>query len=292
VIPKVSAAITELRPADAQMWHMPPTCPCPRHSHIHRPEGNAQWFCNDAQCPWQLRRTLEHFASRDAMDIDGLGEKAIEQFIDAGLLTSIADIYRLDQRTQDILALDRWAPKSLQKLLDGINASKQQPFERVLFALGIRFVGEGVAKILARNFRSIDALLSATQEQLTAVNEIGDAIAESVIAYMTEHDNRELIASLRSAGLQMESHENVVTSSEFAGKTFVFTGELTRMTRREAEESVEQRGGKASGSVSKKTSYVVAGQVAGSKLEKARSLGVAVISEDEFLAMITSPGSS
>ncbi|MFM8771814.1 MAG: NAD-dependent DNA ligase LigA [Candidatus Kapaibacterium sp.] len=292
VIPKVSAVVSELRPANAQAWHMPPTCPCPRHSHIHRPEGNAQWFCNDAQCPWQLRRMLEHFASRDAMDIDGLGEKAIEQFIDAGLLTSIADIYRLDQRADDILALERWAPKSLQKLTDGVNASKAQPFERVLFALGIRFVGEGVAKILARNLRSIDSLLSATHEQLTSVNEIGDAIAESVIAYMAEDDNRELIASLRNAGLQMESHEHVVTSSEFAGKTFVFTGELTRMTRREAEESVEKRGGKASGSVSKKTSYVVAGEAAGSKLEKARVLGVAVISEDEFLAMITSPSSS
>lgn len=292
VIPKVSGFVAELRPANAQTWCMPPTCPCPRRSHIHRPEGNAQWFCNDAQCPWQLRRTLEHFASRDAMDIDGLGEKAIEQFIDAGLLTSIADIYRLDQRAGDILALDRWAPKSLQKLIDGINASKVQPFERVLFALGIRFVGEGVAKILARNFRTIDALLSATHEELVGINEIGNAIAESVIAYMSEDDNRRLIASLRAAGLQMESHDDVVTSTEFAGKTFVFTGELTRMTRREAEESVEQRGGKASGSVSKKTSYVVAGEAAGSKLEKARALDVAVISEDEFLAMITTPGSN
>lgn len=292
VIPKVSGVIAELRPQQAQRWSMPNLCPCDRHSHIHRPEGSAQWFCNDGKCPWQLRRTLEHFASRDAMDIDGLGEKAIEQFIEAGLLTSIADIYRLGDRQEQILRLERWAPKSLQRLLDGIEESKTRPFERVLFALGIRFVGEGVAKILARSFASMDALQGATREHLTSVNEIGDAIAESIIAYMSEEDNREQISALRLAGLQMESAAGVVTSNEMAGMTFVFTGELTRMTRRQAEEAVEQRGGKASGSVSKKTSYVVAGESAGSKLEKARSLGVPVISQEEFLAMITSPGSS
>jgi DNA ligase (NAD+) len=226
------------------------------------------------------------------MDIDGLGEKAIEQFIEAGLLTSIADIYHLEERSNDILELDRWAPKSLQKLVDGINASKAQPFERVLFALGIRFVGEGVAKILARSFTSVDALMSATHEQLTSVHEIGDAIAESISSFMSEEDNRALIASLRMAGLRMESDSIVVTSSEFAGMTFVFTGELTRMTRREAEQMVEQLGGKASGSVSKKTSFVVAGASAGSKLAKATELGVRVLSEDEFLQMVKSPSSS
>lgn len=292
VIPKVSGVATELRPADAQPWHMPHICPCPRSSHLHRPDGNVQWFCNDAQCPWQLRRTLEHFASRDAMDIDGLGEKAIEQFIEAGLLTSIADIYRLEERSPEILKLDRWAPKSLQKLIDGVNTSKKQPFERVLFALGIRFVGEGVARILTRSFTSMDTLMRATPEQLTAVHEIGDAIAESICSFMAEEDNRTLIASLRQAGLCMESGSSAATSSEFAGMTFVFTGELTRMTRREAEEMVEQRGGKASGSVSKKTSYVVAGASAGSKLAKANELGVRVLSEDEFLEIVRNQGSS
>ena len=292
VIPKVSGVASELRPADAQPWHMPHVCPCPRVSQLHRPEGNVQWFCNDAQCPWQLRRTLEHFASRDAMDIDGLGEKAIEQFIEAGLLTSIDDIYRLEERSADILKLERWAPKSLQKLVDGINASKNQPFERVLFALGIRFVGEGVAKILARSFTSIDTLMEATPEQLTAVHEIGDAIAESICSFMAEEDNRNLIDALRRAGLRMESESRVLTSSEFAGMTFVFTGELTQMTRREAEEMVELRGGRASGSVSKKTSYVVAGASAGSKLAKATELGVQIMSEDEFLEMVRNQGSN
>ncbi|MBU3699519.1 MAG: NAD-dependent DNA ligase LigA [Candidatus Kapabacteria bacterium] len=292
VIPKVSAVVRELRPPTVERWHMPHVCPCPRQAHIHRPEGNAQWFCNDARCPWQLRRTLEHFASRDAMDIDGLGQKAIEQFIEAGLLTSIADIYRLSERSDAILMLERWAPKSLQRLIDGINASKQQPFERVLFALGIRFVGEGVAKILAKNFPSIDALISATREQLTSVNEIGDSIAESILSYLAEDDNRTLIEALRLAGLRMESDQPLATSNEFAGMTFVFTGEMTTMTRREAEEMVEQRGGKASGSVSKKTSYVVAGQAAGSKLAKAQELGVSVLTEEEFRRMITSPDSN
>lgn len=292
VIPKVSGVATELRPSDALPWHMPHICPCERSSHLHRPEGNAQWFCNDSQCPWQLRRTLEHFASRDAMDIDGLGEKAIEQFIEAGLLTSIADIYRLEERSESILSLERWAPKSLQRLIDGVNASKKKPFERVLFALGIRFVGEGVAKILARSFPSIDLLMNATSEQLTAVHEIGNAIAESLCSYMSEEDNRALITSLRQAGLRMESDTTAASSSEFAGKTFVFTGELTQMTRREAEEMVELRGGKASSSVSKKTSYVVAGAAAGSKLAKATELGVPVLSEDEFLEMVRNQGSN
>ena len=292
VIPKVSAVVPELRPTAAQPWSMPHICPCPRQSHLHRPEGNVQWFCNDAQCPWQLRRTLEHFASRDAMDIDGLGEKAIEQFIDAGVVTSIADIYTLDQKQEKILSLDRWAPKSLQRLLDGITASKAQPFERVLFALGIRFVGEGVAKILARAFGSIDVLRDATHEQLIAVHEIGDAIADSIVNYMAEEDNRNLIESLRLAGLQMTSSQSSTTSDVFAGQTFVFTGELTTMTRREAEQMVEQRGGKASGSVSKKTSFVVAGAAAGSKLAKAQELGVPVLSEEEFRELVTSRDSS
>jgi len=292
VIPKVSAVVRELRPTTAHQWQMPHVCPCPRQAHIHRPEGNAQWFCNDARCPWQLRRTLEHFASRDAMDIDGLGEKAIEQFIEAGLLTSIADIYRLPERTDEILMLDRWAPKSVQKLADGIKASKQQPFERVLFALGIRFVGEGVAKILARNFTSIESLMSATKHELTSVNEIGESIADSILSFMAEDDNRTLIETLRSAGLQLESSQPRAMSSEFAGMTFVFTGELTTMTRRDAEELVEHRGGKASGSVSKKTSYVVAGEAAGSKLAKARELGVTVLTEQEFRQMITNRDSS
>ncbi|MBK7575867.1 MAG: NAD-dependent DNA ligase LigA [Ignavibacteria bacterium] len=287
VIPKVSAVVAAMRPHDSQPWNMPHHCPCPRRSHLHRPEGEVNWYCDDVVCPWQIRRRLQHFASRDAMDIEGLGEKAIDQFVDAGLLTSIADIYRLPERRNEILALDRWAPKSYDKLVAGIVKSTGQPFARVLFALGIRFVGEGVAKILARAFPSIDELRSATLEQLTNVHEIGDSIANSVLEFFDDTDNTELIELLKRAGLRFVSENTAPTSQAFAGKTFVLTGELTTMTRKEAEENIEARGGKASGSVSKKTSYVVAGANAGSKLAKANELGVPVLSEEEFRSLLS-----
>ena len=286
VIPKVSGVDTSARADDAQPWSMPHHCPCPRNAALHRPEGEANWYCDDGQCPWQLRRRLEHFASRDAMDIDGLGERAIDQFITAGLLTSIADIYTLAERRDDILQLDRWAPKSVDRLLAGIEASKNQPYARVLFALGIRFVGEGVAKILARAFPSIDMLLAATHEQLTSVHEIGSAIAASVIEFAADPAARALVADLRAAGLQVEGQAPTLLSNAFEGKTFVVTGELTSMSRNEAHSAIEARGGKAAGSVSKKTTYVVAGANAGSKLAKATELGVPVLDEDAFRSLL------
>lgn len=286
VIPKVSGVDTSARADDAQPWSMPHHCPCPRNAALHRPEGEANWYCDDGQCPWQLRRRLEHFASRDAMDIDGLGERAIDQFITAGLLTSIADIYTLAERRDDILQLDRWAPKSVDRLLAGIEASKNQPYARVLFALGIRFVGEGVAKILARALPSIDMLLAATHEQLTSVHEIGSAIAASVIEFAADPAARALVANLRAAGLQVEGQAPTLLSNAFEGKTFVVTGELTSMSRNEAHSAIEARGGKAAGSVSKKTTYVVAGANAGSKLAKATELGVPVLDEDAFRSLL------
>lgn len=286
VIPKVSGVDTSARADDAQPWSMPHHCPCPRNAALHRPEGEANWYCDDGQCPWQLRRRLEHFASRDAMDIDGLGERAIDQFITAGLLTSIADIYTLADRRDDILQLDRWAPKSVDRLLAGIETSKNQPYARVLFALGIRFVGEGVAKILARAFPSIDMLLAATHEQLTSVHEIGSAIAASVIEFAADPAARALVADLRAAGLQVEGQAPALLSNAFEGKTFVVTGELTSMSRNEAHSAIEARGGKAAGSVSKKTTYVVAGANAGSKLTKATELGVPVLDEDAFRSLL------
>lgn len=286
VIPKVSGIIREKRQPEAQHWAMPHNCPCPRNSVLYRPAGEANVYCNDSLCPWQLRRRLEHFVSRDAMDIDGLGEKAIAQFIDAGLLTCISDIYKLPSRRDDILALERWAPKSFEKMQMGIEASKRQPYHRVLFALGIRFVGEGIAKILCKALPSIDDLIEASHEQLTSVHEIGDAIAASVRAYVSEADNVAEIESLRQSGLCFVAEAPSQSSQDLAGLTFVFTGELVTVTRKEAEEIVEAHGGKASGSVSKKTSYVVAGADAGSKLKKAQELGVPVISEDEFNRLV------
>ncbi len=286
VIPKVSGVVSAKRQPDATPWMMPHVCPCPRSSALHRPEGEANWYCNDSLCPWQLRRRLEHFVSRDAMDIDGLGEKAIAQFIDAGLLTCISDIYRLPQRREQVLALDRWAPKSFDKMVSGIEASKGQPFHRVVYALGIRFVGEGVAKVLCKAIPSIEKLMQAHHEDLIQIPDIGDAIAASVVAYMHEPDNVQELQALRDAGLCFVGQAPSEHSQKLAGLTFVFTGELTTVTRKQAEEIVEANGGKASGSVSKKTSYVVAGAEAGSKLKKAQELGVPVISEGAFLEMI------
>lgn len=286
VIPKVSGVVAEKRPPHAHAWHMPHVCPCDHRAPLHRPEGEVNWYCDDSGCPWQVRRRLQHFASRDAMDIDGLGEKAIDQFVEAGVLRDVADIYRLPQRGEDVLALDRWAPKSFERLVAGIDRSKEQPYARVLFALGIRFVGEGVAKILAKAFPSIEALADASQEALMDVSEIGERIAESVIDWFADRHNRDLVRHLTEAGLQMAGEAAAPTSNVLAGKTFVFTGELVTMTRRDAEELVESMGGKASGSVSKKTSYVVAGAAAGSKLAKAQELGVPVMTEEEFRTLV------
>lgn len=287
VIPKVSAVVESLRQEDSLPWQMPHTCPCPLNSVLHRPDGEVNWYCDDSACPWQLRRRLQHFVSRDAMDIEGLGEKAVDQFVDAQLLTSIPDIYQLPQRRDEILALERWAPKSFDKLSEGIASSTKQSYARVLFALGIRFVGEGVAKVLSRAFPSIDQLQQATHDQLTAVHEIGAAIASSVVDFFNDNDNLELIDALRRAGVTLVAEIVATTSQEFAGKTIVLTGELLTMTRREAEEMIEARGGKASGSVSKKTSFVVAGANAGSKRTKAEELGVSVITEDEFRSLLS-----
>lgn len=219
------------------------------------------------------------------MDIDGLGERAIDQFVQAGLLTNLADIYDLPSRRAEILALDRWAPKSVDKLVAGIEKSKSQPFERVLYALGIRFVGEGVAKIITRAFPNIDAIAQASEQELTAVHEIGARIAQSVVEFFADPTEADLVHRLQQAGLQLHS-TSTIASDAFKGLTFVLTGELTTFTRREAQEAIEARSGKASGSVSKKTNYVVAGANAGSKLDKAQELGVPVLTEEEFRAML------
>lgn len=287
VIPKVSAVLREHRSLSSEPWVFPATCPCPLESPLHRPDGEANHYCSHSACPWQIRRRLEHFAGRDAMDIDGLGEKAIEQFVEAGLLTTIADIYDLPNRTSEILALDRWAPKSVERLVAGIQRSTEQPFERVLFALGIRHVGEGVAKILSRALGSMDALLQAHYDDLVAINDVGGRIAESIREFASDPTERSVVERLRKAGLTMESHAGGAATAHLAGTTFVLTGELEGISRREATQMIENCGGKVTSSVSAKTSYVVAGSAAGSKLQKAIDLGIPVLDQQAFLAMVT-----
>ncbi len=222
------------------------------------------------------------------MDIEGLGEKVVDQLVELKLLLTIADIYDLHTHHDELLALDRWGEKSVDNLLAAIELSKQKPFARVLYSIGIRFVGEGGAKILARAFGSVDALASATVEQLTAVPEIGGRIAGSVVEFFNDETEMAILNRLRAAGLRCElsETEQQSISKVLEGKTFVITGELEKMSRREAGEAIERHGGKVSGSVSKKTSYVVVGTSPGSKFDKARELGVTILNEEEFLVMV------
>jgi DNA ligase (NAD+) len=294
VIPKVNEVVFGARPEGAEPYIFPHTCPCPLETALHRPEGEANYYCEHAECPWQIRGRIQHFASRAALDIGGLGEKVVDQFVSLGWLRSYADIFDLRERRDEIAALERWGERSADNLLDGIDASRERPYARVLFGIGIRHVGATVAKVLAYEFNTIDRLMSATEEELTAVNEIGPRIAESVVRFFSDAGNRELIERLRRAGLQMEGPAKpVVTideSSPIAGKIFVLTGTLPSYTREEASAIIEAHGGKVASSVSKKTNYLLAGADAGSKLEKAEKLGVAVIDEAEFRRLVESRG--
>ncbi|MBS1911752.1 MAG: NAD-dependent DNA ligase LigA [Bacteroidetes bacterium] len=289
VIPKVNEVVMSLRPGDAEPFEFPTTCPCPLHTRLHRPEGEANYYCEHAECPWQIRGRIQHFASRAALDIEGLGEKVVDQLVTLGWLGNYADIYDLHNHRDELAALERWGEKSADNLLAGIEASKERPYGRVLFGLGIRHVGATVAKTLAQEFHTIELLLNASVEELTAVNEIGPRIAESVVRFFSDSGNRDLIERLRTAGLTMHGPEKPKVrdgDSPFSGKTFVLTGTLPSYTREEASALIEERGGKVSASVSKKTSYVLAGADAGSKLAKAETLGVAVIDEETFRGML------
>ncbi|MFA6440677.1 MAG: helix-hairpin-helix domain-containing protein, partial [Bacteriovoracaceae bacterium] len=259
---------------------------CPEcGSRIFRPEGEAAYYCENFECPAQVRGRIEHFAHRRAMNIEGLGEAVIDLLVTTGLMHNIADIYSL--KKEQIASLERMGDKSAQNLLDGIIASKQLPFGRVLFGLGIRFVGEGVAKLLADHFSSIDAIRSASLEDLENVEGIGPRIAESVFRFFRDTHSLKLVDRLVKAGVQTKSEKKKIAGrSSVTGKTFVLTGGLSSMSRDEAKEKIEARGGKSSSSVSKKTDFVIVGTDAGSKLQKAKELGITTISEEEFLRLL------
>lgn len=284
VIPKVSGVNKKKRPASARPFTFPKKCPeC--GSRIYRPEGEAAYYCENFECPAQVRGRIEHFAHRRAMNIEGLGEAVIDLLVTQGLVHNVADIYSL--KKEQIASLERMGTKSAQNLLDGIEASKELPFSRLLFGLGIRFVGEGVAKLLADHFITIDALRSAGQEELEHVEGIGPRIAESVFRFFRDKHSLKLVDRLAKAGVRMKSEKKSISgNSAVTGKTFVLTGGLSSMSRDEAKEKIEARGGKSSSSVSKRTDYVIVGTDAGSKLQKAVELGVTTISEEEFLRML------
>ena len=287
IIPKIVGVDTAKRHAHSARVKYITHCPeC--GTELERKEGEAVHYCpNDTGCPPQIKGKMEHFVSRKAMDIDSLGAETIEMLFQKGLVKNIADIY--DLKKEDIIHLERMAEKSAANLIEGIEQSKKIPFTRVLFALGIRFVGETVAKKLALHFKNIDTIMSATFEQLIEADEIGDKIAASIKEFFANEKNVEIVNRLREKGLQFElsEAENTKISDKLAGKTFVVSGVFAKFSRDELEKTIEDNGGKNVGSISKKTTYVVAGENMGpSKLEKAQKLGVPIITEEDFIKML------
>jgi DNA ligase (NAD+) len=303
VIPKVIAPILSLRPADAVPWVMPSTCvEC--GSVLARDEDEVVWRCENTSCPARLRRSLEHFASRSAMNIEGLGASLVDQLIEQGLVHDFGDLYALTApQLEDLVVTpreprsERAVPRRLGKVgrnvIEQIERSKQNDLSRLVYALGIRHIGEKAAATLARHLRTMTAILQAPLETLQRVPDIGPVVAASVRAFADESHNQDLIKKLEAAGVNMTSLQPEIAadgSAPLAGKTFVLTGTLETMTREEAESAIEALGGKVSGSVSRKTAFLVVGADAGSKLEKARSLGVPTLTEDEFKRLIMDPG--
>ena len=282
IIPEILEVDFTKRPENTKAYHLPESCPvC--GAKVEKNEDGAFLRCTGAECPAQLSRNIAHFVSRDAMDVEGLGSSIVEALIEKGLIKSPADIYYL--KLEDIATLWKSGIKAAKKLLNAIEASKQQDLSRLIFALGIRQVGAKTGKVLSSTFGSLDNLMNATLEELTQVNDVGEVTAANIYGWFHQEQSKHMVERLRAAGVNFES-KRVLTDNRFAGQTFVLTGALTKFTRDEATEKIELLGGKAAGSVSKKTSYVVVGENAGSKERKARELGIPILSEDDFLAMI------
>ena len=283
VIPKVVKVVEDKEhPRGKKQFVMPEHCPVCGGNVVRTP-GEVDHRCVNANCPAKLQGTILHFASRHVMNIDGLGEALVNQLAERGLVKNVADLYKLTK--DDLLQLERMGEKSADNVLAEIEASKKLPLERVIYGLGIRFVGERTAQFLAEHFGSLDAIMNASAEQLEEVNEVGPRIAESIVEFLGDEHNRKLVSDLRKAGLTFAGQKKE-KGTKLAGKTFVLTGTLERHTRDEAKKMIEDAGGRVSGSVSKKTDYVVAGSDAGSKLDKARELGVSVIGEEELEGLV------
>jgi DNA ligase (NAD+) len=283
VIPKVVRVLDDKdHPRGRRTFHMPEKCPvC--GGQVVRTEGEADHRCVNANCPAKLRETILHFASRGVMNIDGLGDALVNQLTDCGMVKDVADLYKLNK--SDLLKLERMGEKSAQNVLDEIERSKKLPLERVIYGLGIRFVGERTAQFLAEYFGSLDSIMNASEEDLQEVAEVGPRIAKSIVEFFSEPRNRELVNELRDAGLTFRGKKKE-RGTKLAGKTFVLTGTLANYTRDEAKKLIEDAGGRVSGSVSKKTDYVVAGADAGSKLDKAHELKISVIGENDLNSLL------
>lgn len=286
IIPKIIRVDINERPQDSEPYQAPEKCPvC--DTPLIRPEGEVALVCENIHCDAQVSGRIAHYAARKALDIEGLGEKVVELLLENDLIKDYGDLYFLEKDA--VAGLERMGEKSAENLLSGIAASKSKPLARFIFGLGIRFVGEGAAKLLAKHFYSIDKIMTASGEEIAAIDGIGDKTAASVQDFFSRPDNLAVIEKLRTAGMPFAEKAPEGSSDvdeRFAGKSFVFTGALTRFTRDEASEMVEARGGKAIKSVSKKTDYLVAGEKAGSKLKKAQDLGITIMTEDEFAGMV------
>ena len=283
IIPEILSVVTEDRDGSEREFHMPSQCPvC--GAPVHREEGEAAYRCTDTSCSAQLERNLIHFVSRDAMDIEGMGPSVIAKLLESGLIKSSADIYYLS--AEEIKNLDKLGEKSAENLINAIEKSKQKDLANLLFALGIRHIGLGAGKLIAKHFGNIEALFDATAEDLSQIDDIGGIMAESVVDFFAKPHTRELVDKLKNAGVNTTSTLGEKSGNALEGLTIVVTGTLPTLGRKEATELIEANGGKASGSVSKKTSYVVAGEAAGSKLTKAKELGIPVIDEAQLLEML------
>ncbi len=283
IIPQVVRVVNPDRENRNEPFKMPDNCPA-CNEQLVKLGDEVKWRCINPECPPQVRERIIHFASRDAMDIEGLGEAVVDQLVDAGLIKTYADLYKLEK--EDLIPLERMAEKSAQNLIDAIKESKKQPFSRVLYALGIRFVGKTVAKDLVNAFKKLDALAEASEEQLIAVDSIGPKIAESVTEFFSNEKNKKILNALTEAGLTFEEEIQENVSNQLNGKIFVLTGTLPSLTRKEASDLIEKHGGKTTSSVSGNTDYLLAGDSAGSKLDKAKKLDVPILNENTFRELI------
>ncbi len=285
VIPKIVSVVIEERTNRNKPVQPPKKCPVCK-SPLFKPPEEVAYYCENTDCTAQIKGRLEHFAARGAMDIEGLGSALIDLFVEMGLLHTYADIYDLKNKRDELITIERLGEKSVDNLLSAIEDSKKQPFPKVLFAIGIRYVGAGAAKKLADNFSSIDELMSADEEKIESIHEIGPSISRSVINFFSEQHNKINIERLKKHGLRFTSEKKLKKETLFTGKTFVLTGTLSTFSREEAADKIVLYGGKVTSSVSKNTDFVLAGENAGSKLAKAEKLGVAILNEKDFLKQL------
>ena len=288
VIPKVVSVVLAERRAGSRTTKPPDECPvC--STKLYKLEDEVAYYCENHFCPAQVKGRLEHFASRGAMDIEGLGVSSIDVFVEKGFLNTYADIYKLKNLRSDLIGMERMGEKSVDNLLNAIEISKQKPFDKVLFALGIRYVGAGVALKLAKHFKSLDNLQNATEEEMTKADEIGESISGSVKTFFGSKINLKIINELKKAGLNFKLRDDIYekqNETAFTGKTFVLTGTLSMYSRDEASAKITELGGKVTSSVTNKTNYLIAGEKAGSKLSKANSFGINILSETEFIDLL------